>query len=257
MQERSFAALSEEQFADMLDLVDASDSVELKLTIPEFDHYETIGALGMDTLDAQIRQVFFFDTLDLALNASGLVTRARRVQGKGDDSVVKLRPVNPAELPTKLRRSPGFNLEVDAAPDGYVCSGSLKATLETGLVKKTLDGNGRIRKLFTKEQRAFFRDHAADGVELDDLVVLGPVTVLKLKFRPDQLGRKAVAEMWFYPDFSRILELSTRCAPAKALEVAAQARAYLSGKNVYLSAEQAAKTQTTLQFFSDRLGVRT
>jgi hypothetical protein len=256
MPERSFAALSDEQFADMLTLVDASDSVELKLTIPEFDNYETIGALGMDALDAQIRQVFFFDTPELALNDRGLVARARRVQGKGDDSVVKLRPVRPAELPDKLRRSPSFNVEVDAAPDGYVCSGSLKATLETGLVKKTLDGNGRIRKLFTKEQRAFFRDHAPDGVGFDDLVVLGPVFVLKLKFRPDELGRKAVAEMWFYPDFSRILELSTRCAPAKALEAAAQARTYLTDKNVYLSGEQAAKTRTTLQFFSDRLGVR-
>ena len=49
----------------------------------------------MDPLDAQIRQVFFFDTPDLALNQAGVVVRARRVQGKGDDSVVKLRPVVP------------------------------------------------------------------------------------------------------------------------------------------------------------------
>ena len=59
----------------------------------------------MDPLEAQIRQVFFFDTPDLALDKAGVVVRARRIQGKGDDSVVKLRPVVPAELPAELRES--------------------------------------------------------------------------------------------------------------------------------------------------------
>ena len=62
-------------------------------------------ALGLDPLEAQIRQVFFFDTPDLALDGQGVVVRARRIQGKGGDSIVKLRPVVPAELPEELRRS--------------------------------------------------------------------------------------------------------------------------------------------------------
>ena len=90
------------------------------------DQRSTIRALALDPLDAQIRQVFFFDTPDLALDSSGLVVRARRVQLKGDDSVVKLRPVVPNELPKKLRRTPGFGVEVDAMPGGFVCSASMK-----------------------------------------------------------------------------------------------------------------------------------
>jgi hypothetical protein len=43
--------------------------------------------------------VFFFDTPDLRLNKQGVVVRARRVQGRGDDTVVKLRPIVPGELP--------------------------------------------------------------------------------------------------------------------------------------------------------------
>ena len=58
----------------------------------------TVDALGMDPLEAQIRQVFFFDTPDLALNKVGVVVRARRVQGRGDDTVVKLRPIVPDQL---------------------------------------------------------------------------------------------------------------------------------------------------------------
>ena len=78
-------------------------------------------ALGVDPLDGQIRQVYFFDTPDLVLNQSGLVVRARRVQGKGDDSVVKLRPVDPKKLSPELRASRNFGVEIDAMPGGYVC----------------------------------------------------------------------------------------------------------------------------------------
>ena len=84
--------LSDEQQVEFLELVKHSDSVELKLTVPEHHHASTVAGLGMDPLQAQIRQVFFFDTPELTLDQAGLVVRARRIQGKGDDSVVKLRP---------------------------------------------------------------------------------------------------------------------------------------------------------------------
>ena len=90
--------LTDEQQAEFLELAKDADSVELKLTVPEADHRSTVSALGMDPLEAQIRQVFFFDTPELELDKAGVVVRARRIQGKGDDSVVKLRPVVPGEL---------------------------------------------------------------------------------------------------------------------------------------------------------------
>jgi hypothetical protein len=74
----------------------------------------------MDPLDAQIRQVYFFDTPDLALNTHGLVVRARRIQQRTDDSVVKLRPVIPDKLPASVRKSRSLVVEVDAMPGGYV-----------------------------------------------------------------------------------------------------------------------------------------
>ena len=77
----------------MLGLIKGADSVELKLTVPELDQRSAVEALEMDPLEGQIRQVYFFDTPDLALFEKGVVARARRVQKKGDDSVVKLRPI--------------------------------------------------------------------------------------------------------------------------------------------------------------------
>jgi hypothetical protein len=240
---------SDEQLAELLDLIKESDSVELKLTVPEFHQRTTVVALGMDPLDAQIRQVFFFDTPELALDAQGVVARARRIQGKGDDSVVKLRPVVPNELPADLRRSANFRVEVDALPGGFVCSGTLKRALGPTAVSSAVAGERPLRKLFSKEQRAFFAAHA-EGIELDDLTIFGPIFVLKLRFTPEELGRRLVAEMWLYPDGSRVLELSTRCSTTEAFQAAAEVRAFLAGREVDLSGEQETKTRKALEYFA-------
>ena len=244
--------LSDEDTAKVMALIKDSDSVELKLTIPETEHSSTVAALKIDPLDAQIRQVFFFDTPDLTLYEQGVVVRARRVQKKGDDSVVKLRPVVPSQLPSGVRRLPEFGVEVDAMPGGYVCSGSLKGIPKPD-VRETIMGGGRTQKLFSKEQRAFYAEHAPEGLALDDLSVLGPIFVLKLKFAPEDFDRRLVVEMWLYPDGSRILELSTKCPPAEAFQAAAETRAFLTGQGVDLGGEQETKTRKALEFFSGRL----
>jgi hypothetical protein len=246
--------LSDAQLGEMLALMKGSDSVELKLTIPELHQRSALRALGIDPLDAQVRQIFFFDTPDLALQNAGVAVRARRVQRKGDDSTVKLRPVVPSDLPEELRRSPAFNVEVDAMPGGFVCSGSLKGEVRPGGVAEAMQGDRPIRKLFTKEQRAFYSEHAPDGIGLDDLAVLGPIFVLKIKWSPEGYDRRLVAEMWLYPDNSHILELSTRCSTSEAFQVAAETRVFLASRGVELSGEQQTKTKAALEFFSRELG---
>jgi hypothetical protein len=166
---------------------------------------------------------------------------------------VKLRPVVPNELPADLRKLPEFGVEVDALPGGFVCSASFKAKLGQPNVRAAALGKLPLRKLFTKGQRAFFAHHAPEGIELDGLSILGPMNVLKLKFSPKGFARRLVAEMWLYPDGSRILELSTKCAPTEAFQVAAESRAFLEGVGLNLSGEQHTKTKTALEFFAGQL----
>jgi len=247
------ALITGDQLVEMMGLIRDSDTVELKLTIPEGAQRSAIQALRMDPLEAQIRQVFFFDTPDLALQSAGVVVRARRVQRKGDDSTVKLRPVVPHDLPEDLRADAAFNVEVDAMPGGFVCSGTLKGIPRQGSILGHVHEGTPIRKIFSKAQRAFFAEHAPEGVALDDLRVLGPIFVLKLKWEPEGFKRRLVAEVWLYPDGSRILELSTRCATNEAFEVAAEARAFLTARGVELGGEQQTKTRTALEFFAKEL----
>jgi hypothetical protein len=111
-------------------------------------------------------------------------------------------------------------------------------------------GQIRLAKLFSKEQRAFFAAHVQEGIGLDDLSVLGPIFVLKLRLTPRDLDRRLVAEMWLYPDGSRILELSTRCGTSEAFQVAAEVRSFLTTHGIDVRGDQQTKTRKALDYFA-------
>jgi hypothetical protein len=243
-----------DQFAELMGLVKGSKSVELKLTIPEEGTRAAVDALGLDPLDGEIRLVTFFDTPELTLNKAGVVARCRRIQGKGADSVVKLRPVVPDDLPDDLRRLDTFGIEVDAMPGGFVCSASFKGVADAEKTKLVSFGQAPVRKVFNKEQRAFYKTYAPEGLELDDLSVLGPIFVVKVRFVPPELAHKMVAELWLYPDGSRIFELSTKSTPADLIDVYTNVRKYLVERGIDRHGEQQTKTKRALEYFATRLG---
>jgi hypothetical protein len=114
-------------------------------------------------------------------------------------------------------------------------------------------GRMRLSKLFSKEQRAFYREHAPSDIALDSLTLLGPSFALKATFTPKRLKRKTVLELWLYPDGTRLLELSTKCAPAEGPSVSAEFRSYLSEHGVTITSDQQAKTKTALEFYASQI----
>lgn len=245
--------LSSEEVAKVFKLVKGSNSIELKLSVPLAAQRATIKNIGFDPVEAQPRQAFFFDTPDLALNRAGVVLRARRTQGGSGDTVVKLRPVEPSTIDAELRRSAAFKIEVDVMPGGFVCSASFKGVCSGQEVLDVSSGAMALRKLFSKEQRAFYDAHAPAGLTMDKLVLLGPTFLLKARHQPKDFDRRITIEMWFYPDGSRIMEISTKGLPNEAFQLAADFKDYLANHGIVLGADQSAKTKTSLEFFSERL----
>jgi hypothetical protein len=245
--------LTSKQVEEVLGLIKNSDSVELKLTVADTAIRTTADALGMDPLQAEIRQVVFFDTPALTLSKAGVVVRARRIQGGEGDTVIKLRPVNPETLPPDIRKDASVKVEVDAMPKGFVCSASMKGKTTADEVRAAVLGKMKIRDLFTKRQRAFYKEHAPKGLKLSQLSVLGPINLLKLEFEPEGIERPFVAELWMYPDGSRILELSTKAPREEAFSVAAETRSFLKKKGLDLTAEQQPKTNRALRHFTELL----
>jgi hypothetical protein len=245
--------LSNEELVQLMNLIKSSKTVELKLTVPDDARYKTLQSLEVDPLEAEIRQVMFFDTPDLALNQAGVVVRARRVQVKGGDTVIKLRPVVPDNLPSDIRNLPNVGVEVDAMPGGYICSASYKGQTTDSNIKAVIAGQLPIRKLFSKEQRAFYAEHAPAGLSMDSLALLGPITIFKLKFNPKGFSRKMVAELWNYPNGQRLLELSTKCATNETFQVVAETRAFLHTHGIETGGVQQTKTKTALDYYSKLL----
>ena len=232
------------------ELVGGSDSVELKLLMPENEGRRTLTRLGIDLLDAQLREVFYLDTDNLALDAAGVIVRVRRTRYAKDDSVVKLRPATPCELPEEARRGKGFKVEVDVTASSIVCSASLKAQLADGTVADAVAGRTRVSSMFTPQQRKFFAEHAPGGVALDNLCILGPVAVLKRTLTPAGLGRPLTVELWTFPAAPGLVELSTRIPPDEAPQVMAQWRAFLTAHRVPVSSFSRTKTQAAMAILS-------
>jgi hypothetical protein len=245
--------LGVDEVLQLRNLVRKSDSIELKLTVPESAYRSAAAALDLDPLDSQIRQVFFFDTSNLDVNMAGVIARARRIQGRDGDSVVKLRPVVPSDLPPEVHKSENLTLEVDAMSSGYVCSASMKNVVSAQQVRAATSGEKPLHKLFSREQRDFFDTYVPGDLTIDDLSVLGPIFVLKLKVKPTTFSRKIVVEMWIYPDGSRLAELSTKCLPGEGFDVLTEAREFLAERGIAGGSDQQTKTATALQMFAAEL----
>jgi hypothetical protein len=241
--------LSRSQINEVLKILKDVDSVELKLVAPMQTQRATIQKLGLDPIEAEVRQVYFFDTPSLGLNKAGLVVRARRIQGGDGDTVIKLRPVDPAAIDRELRRSASFKTEIDVVPGGFVCSGSFKGRCTAQEVLDAVGGKMPFDSLFSKEQRAFYKAHAPRGIALDSLQTYGPTFVLKVRLWSKPLERRLVVEVWLFPDGTRNMEISTKCEPREAFQVSTELKAYLKSVGIDLTGNQQTKTRAAMEFY--------
>ena len=143
---------------------------------------------------------------------SGVVAGARRVQGRGHDSVVKPQARDPLQTSRRSGQlgQPGGRGRRDA---GWLrgASASMKGVLGSKAVKEVAAGRKGIRTLFSKVELAVLQGARSRGSgRWTTLSIPRPITVFKLKIRPPELSMRIVAELWLDPDGSRILEL---CSP--------------------------------------------
>ena len=238
------------ELPSLLDNVTDVDRIEVKAILaPGRDEPE---ALGIDPVDAQVRQVYYLDTPDLHLYRRGVVLRVRRWR-RGADVVIKLRADAPCSVVDGPNGASDLVVEVDVLPGSYLRSTALKQAVDPVRVRSVVAGVCPPLTLLSPDQRAILEAVAGD-VAPDELTVLGPVTVVKLPAPQLCLGGKTTVEVWHYPDGSRIVEVSAKCSPSQAVHDAAEVTRALAEGHVTLSAEQATKTHRTLQYFA--AGVR-
>ena len=101
-----------------------------------------------------------------------------------------------------------------------------------------MQGRSPLRKLYSKEQRALYATHAPKGLELDDLSILGPIFVLKLKFAPKGYARKLVAELWSIPTTRSSSSCRRSARPRRRSRSAQRREAFLTKHGIDLTASR-------------------
>ena len=254
MAPRRPSGISSEQLARLIRSWPAEHVLRFTASTPDTDRHSAIDAAGLDLLDARLRQVVFFDTPDLTLTRRGITLWASRIQRRPASAGITFHPwgtgrlVAPdqavADVPRDLH---DFELEVDAVPGGYACAATRRTTLDDVELKDALAGRRPIGKLYTKDQRTLLKRLTSDEFRSDNLLLLGPINVFRMRFAGLGFDRSGFAELWNYPEGSRILKLTTKCSLAAVFDVAAATRTHLDAHGMGGLAEPHRNTASALE----------
>jgi len=195
--------------------------IEIKANI-EGGVGQALAALG-DPVPATKRQIWFAEDRgglqaggQLKMLSHGIILRIRIGEGP-DDSTAKLRPVDKEQL-TKQWSKPfqepfKYRIEGDWSGDRHALAASAQTSHPQGSLAESV-GAGRFDQVFTPEQRQFVRDCAHIGVDINQLVGLGPIA--STQWEDLQIGGvdDVNAERWTVADLD-FLELSIRVTPKK------------------------------------------
>lgn len=246
-----------EAAADLSHLDPTIQKVEFKLTVLPAEERRVQALLNDEGVLPVRRQVYFYDTADLALYGRDLVLRARVTQRDDDDSTVKLRPVDLADADAGWRSIDGIRIELDVVGDTQVPSAKLDGEPQRGEIDRVKARRRPVAALFSEEQEQLIADHAPRGLSLQKLEVLGPVDARKWDLdHPDGFPHTLSVEEWSLPDATHFLELSFKVPAGDALDARIAFSALLSELGLDAAGDQVPKTPRVLRYFADRLHER-
>ncbi len=238
-----------------LELDPSIGAIEIKITARARDEDAVRDALDSADIEAERREIYFFDTQELALFDSGVVLRARLVQDDTDDSTVKLRPVVPEELASSWTDLDGFEVELDAVGDDAICSAKLTVGQDRGEIRQVAAGVRPMRKLFSGTQEKLIEEHAPAEIAWEDLAVLGPVDVRKWEVQPKGFNYEVTIEEWVLPDDSDLVELSVKADPADAAKANDAFIELLRQRGIDTDGDAQTKTRAALRYFTTGVGI--
>lgn len=242
--EATAAPVSDNEKFDLT--TDGADRVEIKITVLEKQEPIAIAALGLDPAKASGRSIYFYDTRVLALYKTGVILRARQIEGEPPNSTVKVRPVEPEAIDTQWFEAPGFKLEADAVGEKVIRSASLSAEQGPDEIQQVAWKKRAISKLFSPDQERFLAAMHSEPVDLDKLEVLGPIPALRQDVVHPAIVHKICAELWRLPDGGHLVELSIKCPREEANIARRIFEGFLAGIGLDPHGSQDTKTRRAL-----------
>lgn len=224
-----------------------TDAIEVKLTVVERQEKAVLEKFGLERAEAERRRIYFYDTPKLGLFRQGVVLRARETGGRGSDSTVKIRPIDPRKVDAAWRKKGGFKLEADAVGEKVIRSASFTAAQSDDEIEQVASGERPIGKLFTSDQEDFLEAFSPVPVDFGELVALGPISSLRWNFEDAGLPYGICAEEWRLPNGHDLLELSIKATREAAAAASAAFQAFLRELGFEVDEAQQTKTRTALE----------
>jgi len=238
----------EQSVEDVTAVKRPASRVEIKLTVASEQIDHALDALELAEQDAEQRDVFFYDTLELDLYASGVILRGRNIHGDDDESTVKIRPLLAGDVAKSWFKRDGFKCELDRTASDTVSACSLTVVQGEDEIEDVAAGDRSIEKLFSSEQESLLEIYADLDPDWGDLEVLGPVDASVWKLESPELDRELVVERWTLPDGSALLELSVRADADEADAIADELDALVESLGVDAAGGET-KTKAALTYF--------
>ena len=226
--------------------------VEIKVTIRPEQALRAVREFELDKASAQIRAIYFYDSLELDLFNRGVALRSRTGSGTNNDTTVKIRPVRAGDVPKEYLGLRDFKLEADCVGEKSTCGASLTSNQRSVEIQEVAKELRPIRKLFSIDQERFFRHFFPKG-EFGSLRILGPIKTFRWKFSRPDFATEICAEEWTICGGEILVELSTKVKPEQARVKQKLFHAFLESLGLDPNGPQEMKTKRTLQFFAERL----
>ena len=224
--------------------------VEIKVTIRPDQELQALRTLELDEDSAEVRLLYFYDTVNLDLFNAGVVLCARLVKGDADDSTVKVRPVDPANVSSSWTELEGFKLEADITGKQTVTSASLTTQQKRDEIDEVAKGKRPIHKLFTRDQVRLLAEFYSKAIDFEQLKSLGPIRVLCWKTKHKKFPYGLTTEEWRLPDGEDLVEVSIKVAPEEIVKAHPAFEGHLRELGLDPEGAQETKTRTALEYFA-------
>lgn len=235
------------------------DGVEIKVSIAGEQVAEGLRRFELSG-EGKRRAIFFAEdpltgaSVVLPLLEGGVILRVRESEDREIESTVKLRPCRRSQL-TDGWLAAGknsnweFRLEADWTGERRVLAASCSADRKQGSLDAVRQGEKPLSTLFSDEQERFLEECAELGLNLNAVVLLGPVAASR--WGPWQVdGFKVVAERWKVTEALDFLELSIRVGQDEAENAQRDFEALVRGRGLDLDVRQETKTRRVLEYLA-------
>jgi hypothetical protein len=219
-----------------------STPVDLRFPIRRGDDRAVLEALGADPLQADVRQISYFESDGLDLMRAGVCVRATQNQRHRSGVAVGVSFDRHRDAVVEAGRAAGVEVEVEVSSHGAASWCLLGTQLTEPRLRGLLNGRVSVTEVLTEPQRNLLEECLGGDVPIGAVQVLPAVHVLTRSYLPRGYSRRLAAESWFPPDSARCLALATRCRPSSAPQIVTQTRRFLTARGIHLETDEARTT---------------